>query len=95
MMKSIEGGGRTGNRSAVRRKGGKEVPRADEVPDEGVEGRVFSSRFIGGVRRAWVSVRAIAESGATLRGGVGRRLRRFPRAILEVVNPGRFAGRSR
>jgi hypothetical protein len=53
MMKSIEGGGATGNRSAVRRKGGKEVPSADEVSDEGVEGSVFSSRFIGGVRRAW------------------------------------------
>jgi len=47
----LKAAGRTGNRSAVRRKGGKEVPRADEVPDEGVEGRVFSSRFIGGVRR--------------------------------------------
>lgn len=52
----------------MRRKGGKEVPSADEVSDEGVEGRVFSSRFIGGVRRSWVSVRAIAESGTTLRG---------------------------
>ena len=39
-----------------------------------------------------VSVRAIAESGATLRGGVGRRLRRFPRAILEVVTLGASRG---
>lgn len=79
----------------MRRKGGKEVPSADEVSDEGVEGACFrpvSSAVCVGLG---VPVRAFAESGATLRGGVGRALRRFPRAILEVVTPGRFAGRSR
>lgn len=95
MMKSIEGGGRTGNRSAVRRKGGKEVPSADEVSDEGVEGACFrpvSSAVCVGLG---VSVWAFAESGVMLWGGVGRALRRFPRAILEVVTPGCFAGRPR
>lgn len=96
MMKNIEGGGANGEsfgrapqrgegsvesgRSARRRRGGKRV----FVP--------FHRRCASGWGGA---VRAIAESGATLRGSVGRTLRRFPRAILEVVTPGRFAGRSR
>lgn len=71
------------------------MPKAGELPDEGAEGSVFSSRFIGGVRRAWGAVRAFAVGEGTLRGDVGRGLRRFPRAILEVVTPGRFAARSR
>lgn len=79
----------------MRRKGGKEVPSADEVSDEGAEGRVFLRHFIGGVRRSWGAVRAFAVGEGTLRGDVGRGLRRFPRAILEVVTPGRFAARSR
>ena len=96
MMKSIEGGGANGEsfgrapqrgegsaesgRSARRRRGGKRV----FVP--------FHRRH-----RAWQGPKgkAFAVGEGTLRGGVGRALRRFPRAILEVVTPGRFAARSR
>ena len=53
MMKSIEGGGANGESFGRAPQGGKGVPRADEVSDGGVEGSVFSSHFIGGVRRAW------------------------------------------
>ena len=51
MMKNIEGGEANGESFGRAPQRGKEVPRADEVSDEGVEGSVFSSRFIGGVRR--------------------------------------------
>lgn len=51
MMKSIEGGEANGESFGRAPQRGKGVPSADEVSDEGVEGRVFSSRFIGGVRR--------------------------------------------
>lgn len=95
MMKNIEGGGSNGESFGRAPQRGKEVPKAGELPDEGAEGSAFLRHFIGGVRRSWGAVRAFAESGTTLRGGVGRALRRFPRAILEVVTPGRFAGRSR
>lgn len=53
MMKNIEGGGANGESFGRAPQRGEGVPSADEVSDEGVEGSVFSSRFIGGVRRAW------------------------------------------
>ena len=54
MMKSIEGGGANGESfGRTPQRGGREVPSADEVPDEGAEGSAFSPHFIGGVRRSW------------------------------------------
>ena len=96
MMKSIEGGGATGNRSAVRRKGERsEAEGESKCPTKAWRGACFrpvSSAVCVGLGGL---VRAFAVGEGTLRGGVGRILRRFPRAILEVVTPGRFAGRSR
>lgn len=94
MMKSIEGGGANGEsfgRAPQRGEGSAERGRSARRR-RGACFRPVSSAVCVGLG---VSVRAFAESGTTLRGGVGRGLRRFPRAILEVVTPGRFAGRSR
>ena len=96
MMKSIEGGGANGELfGRAPQRGGRECRARTKCPTKARREACFRSVSSAVCVGLGVSVRAIAESGATLRGSVGRALRRFPRAILEVVTPGRFAGRSR
>lgn len=96
MMKSIEGGGANGESFGRTPQRGEGKCRARmKCPTKARRGahfRPISSAACAVLGRA---VRVFAVGEGTLRGDVGRGLRRFPRAILEVVTPGRFAGRSR
>ena len=96
MMKSIEGGGANGESfGRTPQRGEGECRARTKCPTKAWRGACFrpvSSAVCVGLG---VSVRAIAESGATLRGSVWRALRRFPRAVLATVGGGRFAARSR